>query len=410
MPDEMQRTPGGPQTTGRTLVLFQRSATADAPRTLQNTAGISALMSPELGEEPTEISAMAQDGVVYEQLGVAVVDAAPDQVEALQTATQGPDPVMAVEAERVVWAIMPPQEATHAPAPAPDVPVAAPWPDTDDATWGRYATGAFRSQYTGSGIDVAILDTGLDERHPDFATRDPRLRSFIPGEAVRDGNGHGTHCAGTSCGSRTVFEGPRYGVAADANIHCGKVLSDAGSGGDQSILAGIDWALTNGCDVISMSLGAGVAFATPHSRIYETVAGRALDRGTLIIAAAGNESRRPGEVAPVGHPANCPSIMAVAAVDRDEAIAPFSCTSDPASGQVDIAGPGVAVRSSWPIPERYKSISGTSMATPHVAGVAALMAEAYGVRGLDLWAALMRDARRLALASLDVGAGLVQAP
>lgn len=395
-----------PQTTGRTLVLFTRSATADATRTLERTAGISATMSPELGSEPADIPNMATDGVVYEELGVAVVDAAPDQVDALEAAIQSSEPVLAVEAERVVYAIS--TRETH--APAPEAPTAAPWTDTDEATWGLHAVRAVGSSATGAGIDVAILDTGLDERHPDFATRHPELRSFVPGEEPRDANGHGTHCAGTACGGRTAFEGPRYGVAPDANVHCGKVLSDAGSGGDQGILGGIDWAMAQGCDVISMSLGAGLDWNTPHSEIYEIVARRALDRGTLIIAAAGNESERPDGVSPVGHPANCPSIMAVAAIDHAEKIARFSCTSDPASGQIDIAGPGVGVRSSWPIPDRYKAISGTSMATPHVAGVAALMAEARGARGLDLWAALMQHARRMDLSSLDVGVGLVQAP
>lgn len=406
MQDDSQGTPRGPETTGRTLVLFTRNATAQAPDMLQQTAGISALMSPELGAEPVAIKDMAEDGVVYQELGVAVVDADPDQVQALETAVAGEQPVLAVEAERVVYAI-----GTREEAPPAAPPTAAPWPDTEIGTWGLYATGALAASASGAGIDVAILDTGLDERHPDFATRNPETRSFVPGEEARDGHGHGTHCAGTACGSRMVFEGPRYGVAVDANIHCGKVLGDSGQGGDQGIIAGIDWAMASGCDVISMSLGAGVDWDTPHSQVYETVARRALDRGTLIVAAAGNESdRRNDRVNPVGHPANCPSIMAVAAIDNAERIAWFSCTSDPKSGQVDIAGPGVNVRSSWPIPDRYKAINGTSMATPHVAGIAALYAEAKGARGLDLWAALIQQARRMDLPSLDVGVGLVQAP
>ena len=102
--------------------------------------------------------------------------------------------------------------------------------------------------------------------------------------------------------------------------------------------------------------------------------------------------------------------MAVAAVDSGLRIAPFSARSLPGvGGQVDLAGPGVGVYSSWPMPTRYRSISGTSMATPHAAGVAALWAEATGRRGLELWATLDQDSRRLELASVDVGAGLVQA-
>jgi subtilisin family serine protease len=142
------------------------------------------------------------------------------------------------------------------------------------------------------------------------------------------------------------------------------------------------------------------------------VAQRALKRGTLIVAAAGNESRRDtGVINPVGRPANSPSIMAVGALDSDLNIAYFSNRGiNPQGGQVDIAGPGVNIYSSWPMPTQYRTISGTSMATPHVAGIAALHAEASGLRGQELWNLLVKTARRLTLASEDVGAGLVQAP
>nr|MBX2865980.1 S8 family serine peptidase [Leptolyngbyaceae cyanobacterium MAG.088] len=221
----------------------------------------------------------------------------------------------------------------------------------------------------------------------------------------------------------------RYGVAYNAEIFAGKVLSDRGSGADGGIIQGIEWALENGCAVISMSLGATVQPGEPFSQIYETVAQRALAQGTLIIAAAGNSSsdrfgKRLNPPNPVGRPANSPSIMAVAAIDSELQIASFSDGSiNPDGGQVDIAGPGVAVYSTWTLnplptwpweppnpPARYNTISGTSMATPHVAGIAALYAEATGKRGLELWALLMRDAQRLSLSSADAGAGLVQAP
>ena len=134
--------------------------------------------------------------------------------------------------------------------------------------------------------------------------------------------------------------------------------------------------------------------------------------GTLIVAAAGNDSSRPGLTNPVSHPANCPSIMAVAALDPALAIASFSNRGiNPDGGQVDIAAPGVNVFSSWPMPARYRRLQGTSMATPHVAGIAALYAEADpAARGAALWQALAGAARRLSLPGTDVGAGLVQAP
>lgn len=130
----------------------------------------------------------------------------------------------------------------------------------------------------------------------------------------------------------------------------------------------------------------------------------------MIVAAAGNDSSRPGTVQPVGHPANCPSILAVAALASDHSLARFSNAGiNPDGGQVDIAGPGVDVLSSWPEPLGYRRISGTSMATPHVAGVLALLAGANpGANAAELKALLLSSARRLPLASADVGAGIVQ--
>lgn len=189
----------------------------------------------------------------------------------------------------------------------------------------------------------------------------------------------------------------------------GKVLSNQGSGSDTSILAGMNWAIANGCRVISMSLGADVRTV---SAAYEAVGRRALAAGTLIVAAAGNNARRSlGNTGFVGIPANSPSIMAVGAVDSRLRIAEFSARSNPVvGGQVDIAAPGVAVYSSWPMPQRYHTISGTSMATPHVAGIAALWSQSTGATGPTLWSALVRAATRLRLPSVDVGAGLAQAP
>jgi len=270
--------------------------------------------------------------------------------------------------------------------------------------------GAQLSSFSGAGISVAVLDTGFDPTHPDFAGRAVTVKSFIAGEGPEDGHGHGTHCIGTSCGPKSPGTGPRYGVAYGASIFAGKVLSNAGSGSDGGILAGIDWAITQGCAVISMSLGADV----PRVHPPYTVAGRrALEKGTLIVAAAGNNAMRTQlNFGFVGTPANSPYIVAVAALNQQLDVSFFSARTlaDVKGGQVDLAGPGFQVYSSWPMPTRYRSISGTSMATPHVAGVAALWAEATGYRGSALWSTLTQESKRLLAPSLDVGSGLVLAP
>jgi subtilisin len=142
------------------------------------------------------------------------------------------------------------------------------------------------------------------------------------------------------------------------------------------------------------------------------VAQRALAAGTLIIAAAGNDSVRPDSIAPVDHPANCPSILAIAAIDAYLRIAPFSCGGiNAGGGEINLAAPGVAIRSAWLRPDLYRTDSGTSMASPYVAGIAALLAEANpSARGGDLRALLTQSALSLALPARDVGAGLIQAP
>ncbi|MFD0202598.1 MULTISPECIES: S8 family serine peptidase [Saccharothrix] len=389
------------ETTGRYLVLLDDKSVAAGAREMNRVAGISAAST---ADSATRAELAAADGVIFQDLGVAVVNATPDQVQQLTRAAEAPGPISVVEAERVVHAYTAP-------------------PDTDEAaavdesvfTWGLQAVGANISSATGKGVRVAVLDTGFTVAHPDFAGRAVITQSFIKGETVDDAHGHGTHCIGSAAGPRQAASGgPGYGVAFEAEIYAGKVLSNQGSGTDSGILAGIEWAIANGCAVVSMSLGAAVRPGTPHSQIFEQAATRAMAKGTLIIAAAGNESNRPGKVAPVGHPANCPSILSVGAVDVKRAIAFFSCGTVDTVGQVDIVGPGVDVYSSWNSEDgglgMHKRIQGTSMATPHVAGVAALLAEEHNARGWELWARLAQTARRLGLPSTDVGAGLVQAP
>ena len=280
-------------------------------------------------------------------------------------------------------------------------------------TWGVAATGAEASPLTGAGIRLAVLDTGLDAGHPDFASRAIASRGFVAGQGTHDVQGHGTHCAGTAAGPAAAFARPRYGVAPDAALYVGKVLGDDGAGREGDILAGMAWAIEQGCEVISMSLGRAAQPNEAPSLVYERMGRRALDRGSLILAAAGNDStRRFGHVAPVGAPANSPSILAVAALEPDLDVAPFSNGGiNPDGGEVDLAAPGVDVFSSVPRPRLYRTLSGTSMACPHAAGVAALLAQSDpALRGLPLWRALIDGARALDAPGRDVGAGLVRAP
>ncbi|GAA1332326.1 S8 family serine peptidase [Saccharothrix algeriensis] len=397
MPDQSETT------TGRYLVLLEGGSVAAGAREMSRVAGITATATVE---SVTAGQWGASDGVIFHDLGIALVDADPDQAGALARAVDRPGPIAVVEPERVVRAIA---------APAPEDTGAGGSAVVDESafTWGLQAVGAPLSTASGAGVRIAVLDTGFTTDHPDFAGRTVLTHSFVEGETAEDAHGHGTHCAGSAAGPREPASGgPGYGVAHEAELYAGKVLANSGLGADGGILAGIAWAVANGCAVVSMSLGAAVRPGTPHSQVFEQAAQRALARNTLIVAAAGNESRRPDVVAPVGHPANCPSILSVGAIDERRATAPFSCGSVDTTGQVDVAGPGVNVYSSWngrTPGTRHKRTQGTSMATPHVAGVAALLAQRHGARGWELWARLMQSGHRLGLPSTDVGAGLVQA-
>jgi subtilisin family serine protease len=432
------------ETTGSYLVAFGDEDLNAGVQALTRATSVkleSAEQRPQGVFSPDELA--EADGLLFESLGVAVVSADPETL-AVAAAEEDLRTVVAVEPERVVYALDAPvtsyggaaTESGRSLSPeylagyrdavlaltsgvgAADrvsaaVPEALAWDETQ-TTWGLQATGGTSSCRTGKGIRVAVLDTGIDLRHPDFTNRQITTASFIQGEQVDDGHGHGTHCIGTACGPQRPSTLPRYGIADEAHIFAGKVLSNRGSGSDRGILNGIAWAVQNNCRVVSMSLGAPTSPGQAYSTVFEIVARRAMAAGALIVAAAGNESRRSaGIIEPVGHPANCPSILAVAAVDDQMSVADFSTQGlNPDGGQIDIAGPGVRVRSSWPSPTNYRTFSGTSMATPHVAGIAALHAEANpaGDPG-ELWATLGRSAKRLATAlSSDVGAGLVQAP
>lgn len=398
-------------------------------------------------------SAEQPEPLIYQRLGVAVTDLTQDEVNQLRA-----DERVAVVAPNQLRRIPPPPKGTALPLAAEGVgPARSEPPPADDMAaylrgmrdaadlalrfrtsltvpgrTQRAAIGAAESAShswcldmvgisasyavaTGVGIRVAVLDTGIDLDHEDFSAKNlaegVNALSFIANQSVQDGHGHGTHCCGVVAGPAVSSGGRRYGVAPAVDLLVGKVLGDDGSGWDDGILDGIDWAAEQGARVISMSLGSNRSIGGPFAEAYEALAENLLtqDPGVLIIAAAGNGSARPFFVAPVDNPAACPSIMAIAAVDRDRSIASFSSAQRDNIGEVNLSAPGVDVHSAW-TGNTFLLESGTSMATPHVAGVAALYLEREpGLTASQLWVRLQETAVFLGTPS-DLGNGLVQAP
>jgi subtilisin family serine protease len=433
--DHAEPAPGGGETTGRYLVVLSDDCQGDTKASVEALKAVAGAQKVATSEEYEEgavdmADAAGADAVVFSNLAVAVVSG-DDRMQLFAAATgDETSRIVSVEPEPIFYA------SALAEAPALkeyfrgykaavdhlyqelngeetellDGEIQAVFNDTAQFTWGLQATRVHTSRFSGQGTRVCVLDTGLDLQHPDFRGRRIAARSFVPNQAVQDQHGHGTHCTGTACGPKVPPGGSRrYGAAFGSDIFIGKVLSNQGSGQGAWILAGMDWAVGQQCHVISMSLGNALTTVSPA---YEAAGRRALDRGSLIVAAAGNHRQTaPNPPGVVGQPANSPSILAVAALNNNLALAPFSCTSNPVTGgKVDIIGPGVDVYSTWPMPTRYRIISGTSMATPHVAGIAALWAQARGVRGAALWNLITRFARPVRIPAADAGAGLVQAP
>lgn len=284
--------------------------------------------------------------------------------------------------------------------------------------WGLKAIGLENAQYSGKGIDICILDTGLQLSHPDFSSREIEGKSFIGGEDWnRDPNGHGTHCAGVASGNIRNDIGKRYGIAKDCNLKIAKVLSDSGRGTTSSVIDAIDWAITKKFRILSLSLAAPVKLNDSPSVLFETIGERALENNCLIIAAAGNDSSRPQIPQPVSMPANSKSIMAVAAIDGQMKVARFSNAGlNPSTGgNVNVCAPGVDIISAYPKNSKNKSnlyyaMSGTSMAAPHVTGLAALYMEQFPDKSAkEIWELIEKRARPIEdIKYRDIGNGLIQ--
>ncbi|MFJ8652290.1 S8 family serine peptidase [Streptomyces rochei] len=273
---------------------------------------------------------------------------------------------------------------------------------------------AWEAGLTGKGVTVAVLDSGVDAGHPDLAGRVAQSRSFIPGEEVADRNGHGTHVASTVGGSGAASDGKEKGVAPGATLAVGKVLSDEGFGSESEIIAGMEWAARDvDADIVSMSLGSTEPSdgTDPMARAVDTLSA---ETGALFVIAAGNT----GSPSSIGSPGAADSALTVGAVDSADRAAWFT-SAGPRYGdnalKPDLSAPGVAILAARSrLTEGsgdYTSLDGTSMATPHVSGVAALLAERHpdwsGARLKDV---LMSTATQLDASAYQLGAGRVSVP
>ncbi|KTG10529.1 hypothetical protein AUR64_12155 [Haloprofundus marisrubri] len=260
---------------------------------------------------------------------------------------------------------------------------------------------------TGDGVDVAVIDSGIDSDHPDLQANLGEGRAFVNcrgrprlcrvagnRNACKadwdDDDNHGTHCAGVVAAVDND-EGV-VGVAPEATLHAVKVIYCAGVGLVSDIAAGIEYVADQGWPVASLSFGS----QRPTNLIRDACA-YAAEEGVLLVAAAGNGRGRPNTV---GFPATLPSVLSVSAVDRSGGFAPFSSTGP----RIDITAPGANIRST--VPGGYRQYSGTSMACPHVAGAAALLVST-GLSPAEARERLVGTADDLGLEQIRQGAGLL---
>ncbi|MFJ7077272.1 S8 family serine peptidase [Streptomyces sp. NPDC098781] len=246
----------------------------------------------------------------------------------------------------------------------------------DRSTRQVHAPEAWAAGYDGKGTEVAVLDTGVDTEHPDLEGRVTASKNFTDSPDADDHDGHGTHTTSTVGGTGAASDGRRKGVAPGTALLNGKVLDDSGYGETSWIIAGMQWAVDQGADVVSMSLGnpARTDCTDPMAQATEELA--RTSEHTLFVVAAGNTG--PGTNT-VSSPGCAPSVLTVGAVDRDDATAVFS-SRGPAYGshtlKPEITAPGVGISAAQAGGRgvyAYRSMSGTSMATPHVAGAAAVV-------------------------------------
>lgn len=279
---------------------------------------------------------------------------------------------------------------------------------------------AWDAGYTGKGVTVAVLDTGIDTSHPDLAGQVVASANFTNEPDATDTHGHGTHVASTIAGTGTASDGARTGVAPGTDLLNGKVCVPTPDGQGLCktswIMAGMEWATAQGADIVNMSLGGDPTNGTdPLSQLLNTLSS---ETGTLFVTSAGNT----GCCQRVGTPGAADAALAVGAVDNSDRLASWS-SRGPRLGdhavKPEITAPGVGIVAARaegtspgrPVDDQYTSISGTSMASPHVAGAAALLAQARPDLGWeDLKDALVSTTTDLGYLWYEQGVGRVDVP
>ena len=258
-------------------------------------------------------------------------------------------------------------------------------------TWGVKHIGAgdvHHNGIVGSGIKIAIVDSGIDYNHPDLAGNYAGGYDFVNNDGdPKDDNGHGTHVAGTA--GALLNDAGVVGAAPSVSLYGLKVLSASGGGSFSNVIKALDWAVANGIQVANHSYGSG---SNPGS-IVQAAFDNSAAAGVLHIAAAGNSGSCGGSNNTVGYPARYASVVAVAATDKNDKRPCFSSTGP----DVELSAPGVSINSTVP-GGGYASWNGTSMASPHVAGVAALVMAA-GETSAAAVRQILRDTAK------DIGAG-----
>jgi len=267
--------------------------------------------------------------------------------------------------------------------------------------------------YRGRGITVAVVDTGVDQTHPDLAGRVTQTKD-ITGEGYRDGHGHGTHVAGIIAGNGQASGGRYRGVAPEAEIMAAKVLRSDGSGLTSDVMAGIEWAVEHGAKIINLSLGAAVP--CDGTDALSVMCDAAVDRGVVVCVAAGNAGPAAGTVGP---PGCARKVITVGATDKSDQVTGFSSRGPTADGRTkpDVCMPGLAITSlrasgtsmGTVLNDYYTSASGTSMATPHCSGAVALLLQARpSLTPAAVKDLLMNTAKNLGVDANAQGAGRVQ--